>query len=161
MNEIYWIIILVLLLIILSKDNTILPKLYKENFTTQSQYNIQNYNNYYLSDSNSLESIIPYTLSLNNINAITFYIDSNNTLKDYGNNNVRYYSNNLVKNFGYLIFVKLIKNNHYLYYKDNENNIFYIKTTNDINYINDNPFTTDLSNADDNCIFRFILASKI
>jgi hypothetical protein len=156
MNEIYMLIILILLLIILTTDNhndiTILPKLYKEKFTTQLQYNIQNYNNYYLSDSNSLQTVVPYILLVNKNNATIFYIDSDNSLKDYGNNNVRYYSNNLVKNFGYLIFVKLINNNHYLYYTDN-NKVFYIKSTNDVN----NPFTTDASNIDNKCIFRFIL----
>jgi hypothetical protein len=156
MNKIYLLIIFILLLLILT-NKTIFWKSYKENFTAQTQYNILNYYNNYLSDSNSLQTVVPYTLTINNNNAIKFYIDTDNSLKDYGNNNVRYYSNNLVKNFGYLIFVKSINNSQYFYYTDNNNNIFYIKSTNDIN----SPFTTDSNNNDDKCIFRFILASKI
>ena len=150
MNKIYLITILIILFVIISYN-------IKENFENKIHYNIQNYYGSYLTVSSSLQTVSPYLLTTNKILANNFYIDNNDNLLDSGNNFVRYYSNNLVINFGFNVKVDIINNNYYLYHLDENNNKNYINSINE--YINNNSnniklFTTT-STINDECIFTF------
>ena len=154
MNKIY---LLGIILIIFSYNTS-------ENFENIMYYNIQNSNGLYLTTSNSLQTVTPYLLSVNKTLANNFYIDGDSNLLDSGNNYVRYYSNNLVKNYGDIIKVDKINNNYYLYFIDTDNNKNYVSSiksdiiTNSPNTQspndNYNLFTTS-TNINNQCIFNF------
>ena len=156
MNKIY--LLGIILIIIIFSYNT------SENFENIMYYNIQNSNGLYLTTSNSLQTVTPYLLSVNKTLANNFYIDGDSNLLDSGNNYVRYYSNNLVKNYGDIIKVDKINNNYYLYFIDTDNNKNYVSSiksdiiTNSPNTQspndNYNLFTTS-TNINNQCIFNF------
>jgi len=148
MNKIY--LLGIILIIIIISNNT------NENFENMMYYNIQNCYGLYLTTSKSLQTVTPYLLSFDKAVANNFYIDSDSNLLDSGNNYVRYYSNNLVKNYGDIIKVDIINNNYYLYFIDNDNKnyISSIKLNLQLTSNNYNLFTTSI-NINDQCIFNF------
>jgi hypothetical protein len=157
MNKVYLILIFVFLFILFNTNLT-------ENFEN-IQYKIINSYGLYLKSSNTLQTVSPYLLSKDEISANTFYINTDNNLLDSGNNYVRYYSNNLVTNYGPLIYVENIENtdDYYFYYFDETNAKMYVCAleSNSDNYENNyNLFTQNITKNDNSCIFTFIRISK-
>lgn len=157
MNKVYLILIFVFLFILFNTNLT-------ENFEN-TQYKIKNSYGLYLKSSNTLQTVSPYLLINDDISANTFYINTDNNLLDSGNNYVRYYSNNLVTNYGPLIYVENIENtdNYYFYYFDETNTKMYVCAleSNSDNYENNyNLFTQNITKNDNSCIFTFIRISK-